>query len=102
MRIGVLPEAATVLALIAVIRAVVRTTPGYGSSVVGFQNGFGCWRTAVFNCTTTTAITLLAKGGTMLARPGCTDKLRAGLPQIMQTFGRQRDRRPGSRSARVR
>ncbi|AGL28458.1 6-phosphofructokinase [Mycobacterium tuberculosis CAS/NITR204] len=90
MRIGVLTGGGDCPGLNAVIRAVVRTCHArYGSSVVGFQNGFRGLlenrRVQLHNDDRNDR--LLAKGGTMLGTARVhPDKLRAGLPQIMQTL----------------
>ena len=90
MRIGILTGGGDCPGLNAVIRAVVRTCDSrYGSSVVGFQDG---WRGLLENRRVQLANDdrndrLLAKGGTMLGTARVhPDKLRAGLPQIMQTL----------------
>ena len=90
MRIGVLTGGGDCPGLNAVIRAVVRTCGSrYGSSVVGFQDG---WRGLLENRriqlhNDDRNDRLLAKGGTMLGTARVhPDKLRAGLDQIMQTL----------------
>jgi phosphofructokinase-like protein len=90
MRIGVLTGGGDCPGLNAVIRAVVRTCGSrYGSSVVGFQDG---WRGLLENRRVQLHNDdrndrLLAKGGTMLGTARVhPDKLRAGLDQIMQTL----------------
>src|ERR1700744_550976 len=90
MRIGILTGGGDCPGLNAVIRAVVRTCDSrYGSSVVGFQDG---WRGLLENRRVQLANDdrndrLLAKGGTMLGTARVhPDKLRAGLAQIMQTL----------------
>ncbi|MGZ4584025.1 MAG: ATP-dependent 6-phosphofructokinase [Mycobacterium sp.] len=90
MRIGVLTGGGDCPGLNAVIRAVVRTCYSrYGSSVVGFQDG---WRGLLENRRIQLQNDdrndrLLAKGGTMLGTARVhPDKLRAGLEQIKQTL----------------
>ena len=90
MRIGVLTGGGDCPGLNAVIRAVVRTCDArYGSSVVGFQDG---WRGLLENRriqlhNDDRNDRLLAKGGTMLGTARVhPDKLRAGLDQIKQTL----------------
>ena len=90
MRIGILTGGGDCPGLNAVIRAVVRTCDSrYGSSVVGFQDG---WRGLLENRRMQLANDdrndrLLAKGGTMLGTARVhPDKLRAGLDQIKQTL----------------
>ena len=90
MRIGVLTGGGDCPGLNAVIRAVVRTCESrYGSSVVGFQDG---WRGLLEDRRIQLANDerndrLLAKGGTMLGTARVhPDKLRAGLDQIKQTL----------------
>ena len=90
MRIGILTGGGDCPGLNAVIRAVVRTCDSrYGSSVVGFQDG---WRGLLEDRRVQLQNDdrndrLLAKGGTMLGTARVhPDKLRAGLPQIMQTL----------------
>lgn len=90
MRIGVLTGGGDCPGLNAVIRAVVRTCDSrYGSSVVGFQDG---WRGLLENRriqlhNDDRNDRLLAKGGTMLGTARVhPDKLRAGLNQIKQTL----------------
>src|SRR6516164_8772362 len=90
MRIGILTGGGDCPGLNAVIRAVVRTCDSrYGSSVVGFQDG---WRGLLENRRMQLANDdrndrLLAKGGTMMGTARVhPDKLRAGLNQIMQTL----------------
>src|SRR6201997_1072242 len=90
MRIGILTGGGDCPGLNAVIRAVVRTCYSrYGSSVVGFQDG---WRGLLENRRMQLANDdrndrLLAKGGTMLGTARVhPDKLRAGLNQIKQTL----------------
>jgi 6-phosphofructokinase len=90
MRIGVLTGGGDCPGLNAVIRAVVRTCDvRYGSSVVGFQDG---WRGLLENRRIQLANDdrndrLLAKGGTVLGTARVhPEKLRAGLDQIKQTL----------------
>ena len=90
MRIGILTGGGDCPGLNAVIRAVVRTCDArYGSSVVGFQDG---WRGLLENRRMQLRNDdrndrLLAKGGTMLGTARVhPDKLRAGLDQIKQTL----------------
>jgi 6-phosphofructokinase 1 len=90
MRIGVLTGGGDCPGLNAVIRAVVRTCGGrYGSSVVGFQDG---WRGLLENRRIQLSNDdrndrLLAKGGTMLGTARVNpDNLRAGLDQVKQTL----------------
>lgn len=90
MRIGVLTGGGDCPGLNAVIRAVVRTSAArYGSSVVGFQDG---WRGLLEDRriqlhNDDRNDRLLAKGGTMLGTARVNpDKLRAGLDQIKQTM----------------
>src|ERR1700691_951805 len=90
MRIGVLTGGGDCPGLNAVIRAVVRTCDArYGSSVVGFQDG---WRGLLENRRMQLKNDdrndrLLAKGGTMLGTARVhPEKLRAGLSQIKQTL----------------
>ncbi|MDT5016410.1 MAG: ATP-dependent phosphofructokinase / diphosphate-dependent phosphofructokinase, partial [Mycobacterium sp.] len=90
MRIGTLTGGGDCPGLNAVIRAIVRTCDvRYGSSVVGFQDG---WRGLLENRRIQLANDdrndrLLAKGGTMLGTARVhPDKLRAGLDQIKQTL----------------
>jgi 6-phosphofructokinase 1 len=90
MRIGILTGGGDCPGLNAVIRAVVRTCDGrYGSSVVGFQDG---WRGLLENRRIQLRNDdrndrLLAKGGTMLGTARVhPEKLRAGLDQIKQTL----------------
>ncbi|PRC45001.1 6-phosphofructokinase, partial [Mycobacterium sp. ITM-2017-0098] len=90
MRIGVLTGGGDCPGLNAVIRAVVRTCDvRYGSSVVGFQDG---WRGLLEDRRIQLKNDdrndrLLAKGGTMLGTARVNpDKLRAGLDQIKQTL----------------
>ena len=87
MRIGVLTGGGDCPGLNAVIRAVVRTSAvRYGSSVVGFQDG---WRGLLEDRRIQLSNDdrndrLLAKGGTMLGTARVNpDKLRAGLDQIL-------------------
>ncbi|MBW8711977.1 MAG: 6-phosphofructokinase, partial [Mycobacterium sp.] len=90
MRIGTLTGGGDCPGLNAVIRAIVRTCDvRYGSSVVGFQDG---WRGLLENRRINLANDdrndrLLAKGGTMLGTARVhPEKLRAGLDQIKQTL----------------
>src|SRR6202030_708000 len=90
MRIGILTGGGDCPGLNAVLRALVRTCDSsYGSSVVGFQDG---WRGLLETRRVQLANDdrndrLLAKGGTMLGTARVhPDKLRAGLEQIMQTL----------------
>jgi len=90
MRIGILTGGGDCPGLNAVIRAVVRTSASrYGSSVVGFQDG---WRGLLEDRRIQLQNDerndrLLAKGGTMLGTARVhPDKLRAGLDQIKQTL----------------
>ena len=90
MRIGVLTGGGDCPGLNAVIRAVVRTAAArYGSSVVGFQDG---WRGLLENrrvqlSNDDRTDRLLAKGGTMLGTARVhPEKLHAGLDQIKQTL----------------
>jgi phosphofructokinase-like protein len=90
MRIGLLTGGGDCPGLNAVIRAVVRTCDvRYGSSVVGFQDG---WRGLLEDRRVQLKNDdrndrLLAKGGTMLGTARVNpEKLRAGLPQIKQTL----------------
>ena len=90
MRIGVLTGGGDCPGLNAVIRAVVRTCDArYGSSVVGFQDG---WRGLLENRriqlhNDDRNDRLLAKGGTILGTARThPDILRAGLSQIKQTL----------------
>ena len=90
MRIGVLTGGGDCPGLNAVIRAIVRTCDvRYGSSVVGFQDG---WRGLLEDRRVQLKNDdrndrLLAKGGTMLGTARVNpDKLRAGLDQIKQTL----------------
>src|SRR5262249_29185278 len=90
MRIGILTGGGDCPGLNAVIRAIVRTCDArYGSSVVGFQDG---WRGLLENRRMQLQNDdrndrLLAKGGTMLGTARVhPDKLRAGLDQIKQTL----------------
>ncbi len=90
MRIGILTGGGDCPGLNAVIRAVVRTSDSrYGSSVVGFQDG---WRGLLENRRMQLANDdrndrLLAKGGTMLGTARVhPDKLKAGLDQIKETL----------------
>src|ERR1700740_660421 len=90
MRIGILTGGGDCPGLNAVIRAVVRTCDSrYGSSVVGFQDG---WRGLLEDRRIQLANDdrndrLLAKGGTVLGTARVhPDRLQAGLPQIMQTL----------------
>jgi 6-phosphofructokinase 1 len=90
MRIGILTGGGDCPGLNAVIRAVVRTCDSrYGSSVVGFQDG---WRGLLENRRIQLANDdrndrLLAKGGTMLGTARVNpDKLRAGLAQVKATL----------------
>ncbi|MBV9513086.1 MAG: ATP-dependent 6-phosphofructokinase, partial [Mycobacteriaceae bacterium] len=90
MRIGILTGGGDCPGLNAVIRAVVRTCDSrYGSSVVGFQDG---WRGLLEDRRVQLQNDdrndrLLAKGGTMLGTARVhPDKLRAGLDQIKQTL----------------
>jgi 6-phosphofructokinase 1 len=90
MRIGVLTGGGDCPGLNAVIRAVVRTCDSrYGSSVVGFQDG---WRGLLEDRRVQLQNDdrndrLLAKGGTMLGTARVhPDKLRAGLSQVKQTL----------------
>ena len=90
MRIGILTGGGDCPGLNAVIRAVVRTCDSrYGSSVVGFQDG---WRGLLENRRVQLANDdrndrLLAKGGTMLGTARVhPDKLKAGLDQIKETL----------------
>ena len=90
MRIGILTGGGDCPGLNAVIRAVVRTCDArYGSSVVGFQDG---WRGLLENRrmqldNDDRNDRLLAKGGTVLGTARVhPDKLRAGLNQIKQTL----------------
>jgi hypothetical protein len=90
MRIGVLTGGGDCPGLNAVIRAVVRTCDArYGSSVVGFQDG---WRGLLENRRMQLKNDdrndrLLLKGGTVLGTARVhPDKLRAGLDQIKQTL----------------
>jgi phosphofructokinase-like protein len=90
MRIGVLTGGGDCPGLNAVIRAVVRTSDArYGSSVVGFQDG---WRGLLEDRRVQLRNDdrndrLLAKGGTMLGTARVNpDKLLAGLDQIKQTL----------------
>ncbi|WP_396898933.1 ATP-dependent 6-phosphofructokinase, partial [Mycolicibacterium sp.] len=90
MRIGILTGGGDCPGLNAVIRAVVRTCDvRYGSSVVGFQDG---WRGLLEDRRIQLKNDdrndrLLAKGGTMLGTARVNpEKLRAGLNQIKQTL----------------
>ncbi|CAN5545495.1 ATP-dependent 6-phosphofructokinase [soil metagenome] len=90
MRIGILTGGGDCPGLNAVIRAVVRTSAArYGSSVVGFQDG---WRGLLEDrrvqlMNDDRNDRLLAKGGTMLGTARVNpDKLLAGLDQIKQTL----------------
>jgi 6-phosphofructokinase len=90
MRIGILTGGGDCPGLNAVIRAVVRTSVSrYGSSVVGFQDG---WRGLLEDrriqlLNDERNDRLLAKGGTMLGTARVhPDKLQAGLDQIKQTL----------------
>jgi ATP-dependent phosphofructokinase / diphosphate-dependent phosphofructokinase len=90
MRIGILTGGGDCPGLNAVIRAIVRTCDArYGSSVVGFQDG---WRGLLEDRRIQLRNDdrndrLLAKGGTMLGTARVhPDKLRAGLDQIKQTL----------------
>ncbi len=90
MRIGVLTGGGDCPGLNAVIRAVVRTCDTrYGSSVVGFQDG---WNGLLENrriqlVNDERNARLLSKGGTMLGTGRTNpDKLRAGLGDIKQTL----------------
>ena len=90
MRIGVLTGGGDCPGLNAVIRAVVRTCDArYGSSVVGFQDG---WRGLLENrriqlYNDDRNDRLLAKGGTMLGTARTNpEKLRAGIDDIKQTL----------------
>ena len=90
MRIGILTGGGDCPGLNAVIRAVVRTCDArYGSSVVGFQDG---WRGLLENRRMQLRNDdrndrLLAKGGTMLGTARVNpDILRAGLDQVKQTL----------------
>ena len=89
MRIGTLTGGGDCPGLNAVIRAIVRTCEvRYGSSVVGFQDG---WRGLLENRRIQLANDdrndrLLSKGGTILGTARVNpDKLRAGLAQIKRT-----------------
>ena len=90
MRIGVLTGGGDCPGLNAVIRAVVRTCVArYGSSVVGFQDG---WRGLLEDhhvqlINDDRNDRLLAKGGTMLGTARVNpDELHAGLDRIKQTL----------------
>ena len=90
MRIGILTGGGDCPGLNAVIRAVVRTCDSrYGSSVVGFQDG---WRGLLENRRMQLANDdrndrLLVKGGTILGTARVhPDKLKAGLDQIKETL----------------
>ena len=90
MRIGVLTGGGDCPGLNAVIRAVVRTCDArYGSSVVGFQDG---WRGLLENrrvqlYNDDRNDRLLAKGGTMLGTARTNpEKLRAGIDDIKATL----------------
>ncbi|MDH6242943.1 ATP-dependent 6-phosphofructokinase [Mycobacterium sp. OTB74] len=90
MRIGVLTGGGDCPGLNAVIRAIVRTCDvRYGSSVVGFQDG---WRGLLENRRVQLSNDdrndrLLTKGGTMLGTARVNpDRLHAGLEQIKQTL----------------
>ncbi len=90
MRIGVLTGGGDCPGLNAVIRAVVRTCDTrYGSSVVGFQDG---WRGLLENrriqlVNDDRNDRLLAKGGTMLGTARTNpERLRAGIDEIKQTL----------------
>ena len=90
MRIGILTGGGDCPGLNAVIRAVVRTCDArYGSSVVGFQDG---WRGLLEDhhvqlINDDRNDRLLAKGGTMLGTARVNpDELHAGLDRIKQTL----------------
>ncbi|HPX35167.1 MAG TPA: ATP-dependent 6-phosphofructokinase [Mycobacterium sp.] len=90
MRIGVLTGGGDCPGLNAVIRAVVRTCDArYGSSVVGFQDG---WNGLLENrriqlVNDDRNARLLAKGGTMLGTARTNpERLRAGIGEIKQTL----------------
>ncbi|MFC7756477.1 ATP-dependent 6-phosphofructokinase [Tsukamurella soli] len=90
MRIGILTGGGDCPGLNAVIRAVVRTSEArYGSSVVGFQDG---WRGLLENRRVHLANDdrndrLLTKGGTTLGTARThPDRLREGLDQIKETL----------------
>jgi len=90
MRIGVLTGGGDCPGLNAVIRAVVRTCDArYGSSVVGFQDG---WNGLLENrriqlVNDDRNARLLSKGGTMLGTARTNpERLRAGIGEIKQTL----------------